>query len=321
MDIVCLGELLVDMYPVEVGRRLAEVSAFRPTPGGAPANVAVAAARLGMASAFIGKVGDDAFGRFLATVLEREGVTTRGVRFDRRTRTTMAFIAMPDENSAEFMFYRHPGADTLLSVEELDRDLLREARVFHFGSVSLTDEPSRTATLEAARLARGAGALVSFDVNYRPTLWTSPSEAHETISAALAYVNLLKVNEVELPLLSGVEDVEAGSRALLERGPHICVVTLGRKGSFYQTVEGGEHVPGFVVPTVDAIGCGDAFVAALLTSLISSGDWRAQLVPGRMRRLVRYANAAGALTAQQRGVIPALPTAAAIEAFLARCGE
>ena len=142
-------------------------------------------------------------------------------------------------------------------------------------------------------------------------------EAGKVVDEALAQFPDLVCIWMQL----GVEDVEAGSRALLERGPHICVVTLGRKGSFYQTVEGGEHVPGFVVPTVDAIGCGDAFVAALLTSLISSGDWRAQLVPGRMRRLVRYANAAGALTAQQRGVIPALPTAAAIEAFLARCGE
>ncbi|MFB0546760.1 MAG: PfkB family carbohydrate kinase [Anaerolineae bacterium] len=321
MDIVCLGEMLIDMFPAELGRSLVEVSAFRPKPGGAPANVAVAAARLGARSAFIGKVGDDAFGRYLVDVLRQQGVDTRGMRFDEKARTTMAFIAMPDENTAEFVFYRNPGADMLLRADELDRQLLGETSAFHFGSISLIEEPSRSATVEAVYIARQAGALISFDVNYRPSLWNDPAEAHDRIMAMMPYVNLLKVNEVELALLAGSEDLDAASKTLLEQGPDLCVVTLGPKGSFFQVAEGGEHVPGFAVYTVDATGCGDAFTAALLCQLVGSADWRDQLSPAQLRKILRYANAAGALTAQTLGVIPALPTAAEVDEFLTQYQE
>lgn len=320
MDIVCLGELLVDMFPAEVGRRLIEVSAFRPKPGGAPANVAVAAARLGARSAFIGKVGDEAFGHHLADVLRQERVDVRGVRFDKEARTGMAFIAMPDEHTAEILFYRNPGADMRLRPDELDRELLQETRAFHFGSLSLIQEPSLSATMEAVRIAREADALISFDVNYRPDLW-GRQEARDRVMAMLPEVGLLKVNEVELELLTGSEDLDAGSKALLKEGPDVCVVTLGPNGSFFQVSEGGEHVPAFVVHTVDATGCGDAFVAGLLCQLVLGGNWRDQLSPGRLREVLLYANAAGALTAQNQGVIPALPSAAEVEEFLAQYGE
>jgi fructokinase len=318
MDIVCLGELLVDMFPAELGRRLVEVSAFRPKPGGAPANVAVAAVRLGAQSAFIGKVGDEAFGHHLADVLRQEGVDVRGMRFDEEARTGMAFIAMPDENTSEFVFYRNPGADMRLRADELDRELLQEARAFHFGSLSLGQEPSRSATMEAVRVAREAGALISFDVNYRPTLWNDPDEAHDRIMATVPHVDLLKVNEVELALLAGSEDLDAASKALLEQGPDLCVVTLGPEGSYFQVAGGGEHVPAFKVQTVDATGCGDAFVAGLLCQLIAADDWRDQPSPARMREVLRYANAVGALTALTQGVIPALPTADQVGEFLAQ---
>jgi fructokinase len=318
MDIVCLGELLVDMFPAELGRRLVEVSAFRPKPGGAPANVAVAAVRLGARSAFIGKVGDEAFGHHLADVLRQEGVDVRGMRFDEEARTGMAFIAMPDENTSEFVFYRNPGADMRLRADELDRELLQETRAFHFGSLSLGQEPSRGATMEAVRVAREAGALISFDVNYRPTLWNSPQEAYDRIMATVPHVDLLKVNEVELALLAGSEDLDAASKALLEQGPDLCVVTLGPEGSYFQVAGGGEHVPAFKVQTVDATGCGDAFVAGLLCQLIAADDWRDQLSPARMREVLRYANAVGALTALTQGVIPALPTADQVDEFLAQ---
>jgi fructokinase len=321
MDIVCLGELLVDMFPAELGKRLSEVSAFHPVPGGAPANVAVAAARLGRSSAFIGKVGDEAFGHHLASVLEREGVSTRGIRFDAVARTTMAFIAKPDENRSEFVFYRNPGADMLLHVNELDRKLLQVTRALHIGSISLIEEPSRSATIEAVRIAREAGALISFDVNYRPSLWASHANASRMIGTILPSVDLLKVNETELALLCGSDDLEKGSRALLGRGPQACVVTLGAKGSYIQVAEGSGHVPGFEVHTVDATGCGDAFVAALVSQLLMAGDWRKHLGADEMRRFVRYANAAGALTAQKEGVIPALPTAREVEAFLKEHAE
>jgi fructokinase len=318
MDIVCLGELLVDMFPAELGRKLVEVSAFRPKPGGAPANVAVASTRLGAQSAFIGKVGDEAFGHHLAEILRQEGVDVRGMRFDEEARTGMAFIAKLDENTAEFVFYRNPGADMRLRAEELDRDLLQESRAFHFGSLSLGQEPSRGATLEAARIAREAGALISFDVNYRPTLWSSPEQAYEQVIATIPHVNLLKVNEVELALLAGSEDLDTASKTLLEMGPDLCVVTLGPDGSYFRVTEGGKYIPPFKVQAVDAVGCGDAFVAGLLCQLVVGADWRAQLTMAHMREILRYANAVGALTALKQGVIHSLPSAAMVHEFVSQ---
>jgi fructokinase len=316
MDIVCLGELLVDMFPAELGRSLMEVSAFRPKPGGAPANVAVAATRLGARSAFIGKVGDEAFGHHLAGVLRRAGVDVRGMRFDKEARTGMAFIAMPDENSYDILFYRNPGADMRLRADELDDKLLLGTRAFHFGSISLIQEPSRGATLEALRIAREAGALISFDVNYRPDLW-SRSEARDRVMATIPQVDLLKVNEIELGLLTGSTDPAAASQSLLDLGPEICVVTMGPDGSYFRVAAGGERVAPFRVPTVDATGCGDAFIAGLLCQLVLDAEWREQLSVVRMRQVLRYANAVGALTSLTQGVIPALPTAAQVEEFLA----
>lgn len=324
MDIVCLGELLVDMFPDEVGLELAQVAAFYPKPGGAPANVAVAARRLGAQSAFIGKVGNDAFGHHLADVLTQEGVETRGLRYDEEARTGLAFIAMPDENSYDILFYRDPGADMRLRADELDRELLQQTRAFHFGSISLMQEPSRTATKEAVSIAREAGALISFDLNYRPALCTR-EQALEQALAILPFVDVLKINEIELALLDATDDT-ASSRTgrcggLLDHGPALCVVTLGPAGSAFCITDGSEHVPAFGVDTVDATGCGDGFVAGLLCQLIATDDWRDQLTMDRMRETLRYANAVGALTALTQGVIPALPTAKAVEAFLSQWSQ
>ncbi len=316
MDIICLGEMLMDMFPAETGRRLAEVSAFLPKPGGAPANVAAAAARLGRQSAFIGKVGDDAFGHFLIDTLLAEGVETKGMRLAAEARTTMAFIAKPDAYSAEFVFYRNPGADMLLRADELDGALLVQTKALHIGSISLISEPSRSATWEAVRLAKEAGALISFDVNYRPSLWPQPGEAVAVIEQMLPQANLVKVNEEELQLLSGTDDLSQGSAQLLARGPALCVVTLGAEGSYFHSALGEGRVPPFRVETVDAVGCGDAFTAGLLCRLTGSDDWREALAPQQMAANLRYANAVGALTALTPGVIPALPTAAAVDSFL-----
>jgi fructokinase len=317
VDVVCLGELLVDMFPAELGRRLAEVSAFYPKPGGAPANVAAGVARLGRRSAFIGKVGDDAFGRHLAAVLAAEGVDTRGMRFDEEARTTMAFIASPDAHTNEYLFYRNPGADTRLRSEELDEELLRKCRALHFGSLSLVEEPIRSATLRAIETVAGAGGFISLDVNYRPSLWASPEAAYEAVMAIIAQVDLLKVNEQELLLLTGEEEVASGGMALINQGPKLCVMTSGTKGSYFASGAGAGFVPAFQVETVDATGCGDSFVAGLLSQLTAAGFPARVPDAGQMKKIVSYANASGALTAQTRGVIPALPTADAVDEFLA----
>lgn len=315
--------MLIDMFPAEVGRRLVDVSAFRPMPGGAPANVAVAARRLGASSAFIGKVGDDAFGQLLIDTLRVEGVATRGMRVDADARTTLVFIAMPDATSAEFVFYRNPGADMLLRPDELDEALLREARALHFGSISLIAEPSRSATLRAIETAREVGALISFDVNYRPSLWPSAEAAVDAIRRALPLAHLIKVNEAEALLLTGSNDPMTAGEALITGETRACVITQGAEGSTFCVHQGSDRsvafIPAFAVEAVDAIGCGDAFMAGLLTQLTTEagpGNPLERLNWLYLRRSVRYAAAVGALTALRRGVIPALPTAAQVEAFL-----
>jgi fructokinase len=281
--------------------------------------VAVAAARLGAQAAFIGKVGDDPFGLHLRDVLATEGVQTVGMRFDAEVRTTMNLLAQPDADHYDCLFYRNPGADTRLRADELDRALIGAAKAFHIGSLSLTDEPARSATFEAVRLARAAGALVSYDVNYRPTLWARPEDAVAQARAMIPLSDLVKVNEGELLLLSGTPDPEAGSGVLLALGPGLVVVTLGPAGSCFRTAAGFGTLPSFRVNTVDATGCGDAFIAGLLWQLVSGGRiWRGALATDGLAQMLRYANAVGALTATRQGVIPSLPTAAQVERFLAK---
>jgi fructokinase len=320
MDIVCLGELLVDFFPLDIGKPLLEVSSFRPVPGGAPANVAVAAAHLGRKSAFIGKVGNDEFGHWLENALRQEGVETSCLRFDTEVRTTINFISQPDVNTYTCLFYRNPGADTCLQPEELDRQILSQTRAFHFGLLSLTDEPSRSATREAIHIAREAGSLISFDVNYRPTLWNSPEKARETALVFAREVDLLKVNEVELRLLTGSDQLSSAVQ-LVNQGPELCLVTLGPQGCYAQTAQVGKLIPAYVVDTVDATGCGDAFIAGILSKLVSLSDWRVAVHSSLLEEIVRYANAVGALTALTQGVIPALPTADQVCEFQHLRGE
>jgi fructokinase len=317
LDIVCLGEMLIDMFPAEIGRPLAEVSAFRPVPGGAPANVAVAAARLGARSAFIGKVGDDPFGHFLAQTLAQQGVETRGMRFDKEARTGLNFHAQVDEHTAIHLFYRNPGADMRLQPAELDRSLLQETRVFNFGTISLIDQPSHDATLEALRIARAAGALIALDVNYRPGLWSGADAARNMINSVLPDVDVLKINKDELQLITGSVELEEGTSHLLATGLDLCVVTLGPDGSFFRCAAGSGLVPGFKVKAIDATGSGDAFTATLLTQLVTGTEpWRSHLTPVRLQSILRRANASGALTTLKQGVLSALPNAENLDAFL-----
>jgi fructokinase len=323
-DVVTLGEMLIDMFPGEIGQSIGEVESFIPKPGGAPANAAVAVSRLGSKSAFIGKLGEDHFGAFLKEILKQEGVETKGVRFDKDARTTMAIIAMPDQYSAEFVFYRNPGADQRLSVNDLDQDLLKSTRALHFGSVSLTDEPSRSATFEAARIARAAGALVSFDVNYRSSLWKDPSEALNQSHRMLAEVDLIKLNEEEAALLTGIENsgmsdpaqVESAAQKLLAAGPQIIVITLGAEGSYFHIDSGGAFIAPYQVKTIDAVGCGDAFIAGLLTKLVQVENWKEDLKQDYLAEALQFANAVGALTSLKRGALPALPTLREVENFI-----
>jgi fructokinase len=321
MSIICLGEIILDMFPAEFGRPLSEVTAFLPAPGGACANVAVGCARLGMPSAFLGKVGQDAFGQHLIAVLKQEGVDTCGMQSDPKARTTLNFMAQPDAHRTECLFYRNPDNDMLVHAGELSATLFAEARFLHFGGVSLSTDTSRGGTMDALRLAKKAGALVSFDVNYRPTQWPSPEFARREMLAVAPQVSVIKANETEMALLTGETRPEVGAEALRRFGPELAVITLGPAGSYARTARGEASAPGFAVETVDATGCGDAFVAALLSKLAALADWRGAFSSNGLHELLRYANAAGALTATKRGVIPALPRSADVASFLSRQKE
>ena len=316
MDIISLGEILIDMFPVEIGRKLADVTAFYPKPGGACANVAVAAARLGKKSAFIGKVGEDAFGYSLINILKQNGVDTRGMRVDEKNCTSLAFIAMPDENSAEFIFYRNPGADLCLKPEELDLTLFDQAKAFHCGSLSLVDEPARSAQFSAVEAAQKNGAIISFDVNHRPNLWNDKKDALIQIWKMISLADLIKVNEHELVLLTGLSDPLEGGAQLLKRGGKLAAITFGVKGSYYYSPKYNGFVPPFPVKTVDAIGCGDAFIAGLLSFLVNVSDKSINIDEKVILEAFTYANAVGAITALTRGVIPALPTSDQVQEFL-----
>lgn len=316
MDVICLGEALIDLPAAQTGVPLEHVTTFHRVPGGAPANVAVAVAKLGAEAGFVGKVGDDAFGHFLAETLRENGVDTTLMLFDKEARTGLAFFAIPTPDTQDFMFYRHPSADMLLRPDELEADYIRAAKIFHFGSITLISEPSRSATLEAVRLAKEGGALISYDPNLRLNLWPGPDEAKEGMWSAMPLADVVKVNEVEVEVLTGEADFSQGSRQLLERGPKLCVITRGPEGSYYSTGREEGYVDSFAVEPVDATGCGDGFVAGLLVGLLENGQKLEEIEGRTMAHILRWANAVGALTALQRGVIPALPTREQVETFL-----
>ncbi|MBV9257259.1 MAG: hypothetical protein JO215_04470, partial [Ktedonobacteraceae bacterium] len=238
-------------------------------------------------------------------------------RFDSESRTGLNFHAQIDEHTATHLFYRNPGADMRLRPDELERPLLQEARAFDFGTISLMDQPVKDATLEALHIARNAGAMIAFDVNYRPSLWTDPSATRQLIEATLPSVDVLKINADELLLITGSTDLEAGTAHLLAAGLQLCVVTLGPRGSFYRCASGSGLAPGFTVKAIDATGSGDAFTATLLVQLVTGQEsWRAQLQPARMQSILRRANAAGAITALHQGVLSALPDTKSLDSFL-----
>lgn len=310
MDLVTLGEILIDL--TQTGVHAERVRQFAAFPGGAPANVAVAAARLGLSVGFIGKVGADSFGRDLRRVLTDNNVSTEGLFETEQAPTTMAVVSVSPEGERSFSFYRSPGADTLLTKEEAAAALAGygpSARILHVGSLSLTDDPARSATMEALRRAKAAGMLVSYDPNYRAALWKSEKEAVRRMTEPMRYADILKVSEEELFLLTGSSDPRMGSLELGSMGPKLVLITLGAKGAFYRFGIHTGAVPGVSVTVADTNGAGDSFLGAALSRLIRRGDEPLKdLTPAALEEIVAYANAAAAVTCTRPGAIPALPT-------------
>ncbi len=311
---ICLGELLIDFVPTVTGTGLTDAPAFIKAPGGAPGNVAVGLARLGVKSAFMGKVGDDAFGHFLADTLAAAGVDVGPLRFSSEARTALAFVSLRADGEREFMFYRHPSADMLFTPREVDMDAISRAKLLHFGSISLIGEPSRSATLYAVDAARTAGGLVSYDPNLRLPLWPDADAARKGLLLGLSKAHIVKLSDDESEFLTGLSDLKAACQALWHEDLKLMVVTRGRAGCVYFTPKFTGMVESFTVEAVDATGAGDGFVAGLLQGLLA--DPSTFQDETRLRELCRFANAVGALATTERGAIPALPDRERVRDFL-----
>ena len=312
---LCIGELLIDFVSTTPDVTLADAPGFVKAPGGAPANVAVGLAKLGIDAGFIGKVGADAFGDFLRETLAQNRVNTDYLIAGATSRTTLAFVATRSDGMKDITFYRHPGADIQLSPDELDADYIQSAELFHYGSVSLSHSPSREATLAAIQAAKAGGAMLSYDANLRLMLWDDAADAKRWIWEVLPYADVVKISEEEWEFIMGDVSFATGAKRILEQGASLVVVTLGEKGCYYTNGSAEGAVDGFAVNAVDTLGAGDAFVAAMLSQLVPHENLLS-LGTSQLEMIMRYANAAGALATQKVGVIPALPTAAEIEAFL-----
>ena len=305
MDIVAIGEVLIDL--TQTGTDGAGVPQYAANPGGAPANLAVAAARLGASTALISKVGQDAFGRYLRKVMEENKVDVSALTVDEEQHTTMAVVSVDENGERDFTFYRDPGADSMLLKDEIPLGLLKEARFLHFGSVSLTREPARTTTLCAAETARALGAVITYDPNYRANLWPDRDTAIRRMRKPLDMVDILKISDEELPLLADTDDLEAGTAAQAEHGIRLILVTLGPNGVFYRFGGKTGTVPGVPCTVGDTNGAGDTFFGAFLSRL-SRLDGPDCLTADMLEEMLAFANKAASITTSRRGAIPAMPT-------------
>ena len=308
-DITTIGEVLIDL--TQSGWTEQGIPRFDANPGGAPANLAVAASRLGARTAFIGRVGRDSFGDYLRRCLAENGVDVSGLSVDEKERTTLAVVALDEKGERTFSFYRDPSADVNLSMAHVPLERLGSTKVLHFGSVSLTAEPARTATLEAARTAKASGAWVSYDPNYRASLWSDEETAIRTMLGPLPLVDILKVSDEELPLLTGIADPAEGSARLVEQGVQLVLVTLGAHGAFYRFDGHTGHVPGVPCVVGDTNGSGDTFFGAALSQLVKLSSLDQLTVP-ELERILAFANKAASITTSRHGAIPAMPTLAEI---------
>ncbi len=313
-SVTALGEVLIDF--TDSGNSANGQKLFERNPGGAPANVLVALKRLGHDVAFIGKVGDDMHGAFLRETLESNGIDCTGLISDPDFFTTLAFVALDESGDRSFSFARKPGADTQLRPEDLPRDVIANSRVFHVGSLSLTDEPARSATIEALELAKKSGCVMSYDPNYRDSLWTGADAASKQMRSLIPYMDLIKISAEECPLLTDFEKPEDAAKDLLDKGASVVVVTLDADGAYVAAKDGAELVKSFRVDAVDTTGAGDSFWGGFLTAFCESGKDVKDLTIADAAKFALFGNAVASLCVRKRGAIPAMPERDAVEALL-----
>jgi fructokinase len=319
-EVICLGEALIDLVSLRAGVGLDGAPGFRKAAGGAPANVAVGVSRLGRRSAFLGAVGADPLGSFLCETLRRHGVSVAGVERATGRRTALALVSLKADGDRDFLFYGNRPAHLALHLSGARRAMIRSARIFHYGSISLIADPARAATLSAIREARRGGAFCSYDPNLRLHLWPDARSARRWLWEGLRQADCVKVNEEELAFLTGMRSVARGLRALVKAGPRLAVATLGREGCAYACAAGEGRVAGFAAKAVDTTGAGDAFVAGMLVGLLEAAPERPGALPDgpTLESILTFANAAAALSTERRGGIPSLPSRRRVRTLLAR---
>lgn len=313
-DVTALGELLIDFTEngnSEQGNPLMEAN-----PGGAPCNMLSMIQKLGGTTAFIGKVGKDMFGRPLRQAVESVGIDTRNLMEDEEVHTTLAFVHTFPDGDRDFSFYRNPGADMMLTKEEIQEDLIRNSKVFHFGTLSSTHEGVREATRYAIDVAKEAGCLVSFDPNLRPPLWKTLEDARKEIEYGLSKTDILKISDNEVEFLCGTSDYDEGAKMLIEKYniPFVCV-TLGKDGSraYYKGMR--VEVPGFVQKnTIETTGAGDTFCGCMLHYIIQHG--LEDLTEENLRELLTFANAAASVITTRKGALAVMPSKEEVEELL-----
>lgn len=315
-DITALGEILIDM--TYAGKSEQGQTLFEQNPGGAPANVLSAVSRLGGECAFLGKVGSDMHGKFLIDVLKKEGICTDGVLEDERYFTTLAFVNLDENGERSFSFARKPGADTQLCDDEVRFDIIEKSQIFHVGSLSLTDEPSKSATLRALEFAKEKGVIISYDPNYRAMLWESKEKAIEGMRSILEFVDIIKISDEETKLLTGFENEVEASKVLCDMGIKTVIVTLGPKGALVRNKDGYVYSKAEKVTAVDTTGAGDAFMGGFLYKVTKSGKRDFSL--DEIKEYAAFSNRVAGYCVQHRGAINAMPRVGQLGVRSAECG-
>ncbi len=314
-DVTALGELLIDFTENGIsgqGNPIMEAN-----PGGAPCNVLSMLNRLGKKTAFIGKIGRDMFGDQLRAACEEVGIDTKGLMTDEEVHTTLAFVHTLEGGDREFSFYRNPGADMMLKEEEIDYDLINDSKIFHFGSLSMTDEPCLSAQKAAMAAAEKAGCIMSFDPNLRPPLWKDLADAKVAIEYGLAHCQILKISDNEIQWLTGKEDYDEGIAIVREKyNIPLIVLSMGPDGSRAYHNDLRVEVPAFRNPaTIETTGAGDTFGACVLNYVLENGfrDYTEE----ELIDMITFANAAASLTTTRKGALRVMPTRAEVEEYLA----
>ena len=306
-DVVALGELLIDFAPHSVNEGGYPV--LSANPGGAPGNFLAALNMYGCKTAMIGKVGDDMFGRLLVRTLQDAGIETKGVVMDKNQFTTLAFVSLDKSGNRDFSFARKPGADTCLTPDEINESLITDARVFHFGTLSLTNEPAASATRKAIELAKKHGLIISLDPNLRKPLWPNEADAKAAMEWSLRQADIVKISDEEIEFLWGLSPEAGGKKLLNEYGVSLAYITLGPKGCYAVTASHSVTVNSPAgIRVMDTTGAGDIFGGSAMSQFLQYKKSPADLSEAELTQIVRFACTAASLSTQKHGGITSVPT-------------